>query len=193
MRRVFLVPALLLSVLVAGCGSSTKAATGAGGAATSSSPAGASSGASGSTGTASATDCPTSNTQSFAKTRFVADVGGTLFLVNRYLLQPYRAGSFTKGASGRTVALIKAGTAVAGATKLLKNAQANAKADPTLCKTVSGPLTALTNALTGLMGGLRSGSLPGGAIAGLGGLLGSVTSGAAQAGVPVKEQQVPLH
>lgn len=196
MRRILIIPALLLSLLVAGCGgSSTKTTTGAGAGSTSSAAvAGASSpDATGSTGLAAASaDCPTSNTKSFAKTRFVADVGGALFLMNRYVLKPYRAGSFTKGAHGRTVALIKAGTAVAGTAKLVKNAQANAKANPTLCKSVSGPLSKLSSGLTGVVSGLKSGSLSGAGISGLGGLLGSVTSGAAKAGIPVKEQPVSL-
>lgn len=197
MRRILIVPALLLSVLVAGCGGSTAktaltsaggVVTSAGGAAASSVQAGDSSapGATDSTGAATATDCPTSNTRSFAKTRFVADVGGAVVLMNRYVLKPYKAGAFAKGAHGRTIALVKAGTAVAGTTKLLKNAQTNAQANPTLCKAVSGPLAKLSNGLSGVVSGLKSGSLSGAGISGLGGLLTSVKSGAAQAGIPVK-------
>lgn len=192
MRRILIIPALLLSLLVAGCGSSTtKTTTGAGASSSSATEAGSTPGTTGSAD-AGSTDCPTSNTKSFAKTRFVADVGGALFLMNRYVLKPYRAGSFTKGAHGRTIALIKAGTAVAATTKLLKNAQDNAKSNPTLCKSVSGPLGKLSNGLTGVVSGLKSGSLSGAGISGLGGLLGSVTSGAAKAGIPVKEQPVSL-
>ncbi len=200
MRRILIIPALLLSLLVAGCSGSTAktAATGAAGAVTSaggavtsaggavgsSVQAGASSVA-GSTGAATATGCPTSNTRSFAKTRFVADVGGALVLLNRYVLKPYKAGSFRKGAHGRTIALIKAGTAVAATAKLVKNAQVNAQANPTLCRAVSGPLGKLSSSLTGVVGGLTAGSLPGG-IGGLGGLVNSVKSGATQAGIPIK-------
>lgn len=112
--------------------------------------------------------------------------------MNRYVLKPYQGGKFTKGASGRTSAIVKAGLAVAATTKLLKNAQQNAKANPTLCKAVAGPLTQLTNGLSGVLSGLKSGSLPGGAISGLSGLLGSVKSKATQAGIPLTEQPVPL-
>ena len=191
MRRILIIPALVLSLLVAGCGSSKKTTTG-GASATSSSQADSTSTNSTGTTATGAAACPTDNTRKFAKTRFVTDVGGALFLVNRYVLQPYRAGTFAKGAHGRTLALVKAAAAVAATTKLLKNAQENAKADPTLCKTVSGPLTRLTNGLSGVVSGLKSGSLSAGAVSGLGGLLGSVKSGAAKAGVPVQEQQVPL-
>lgn len=198
MRRLFVIPALVLSLLVAGCGgSSTKSTTGAGASSSAGQTAAGTTGAGDtaaatSTAGTSSTDCPTGNTKSFAKTRFVADVGGALFLANRYVLQPYKAGKFTKGASGRTVALIKAATAVAATTKLLKNAQSNAQANPTLCKAVSGPLSKLTSAMGGLTSGLKSGSLPTGALAGIGGLLGTVKSGAAKAGIPVNEQSVPL-
>lgn len=193
MRRLFVIPALVLSLLVAGCGgSSTKSTTGAGASSSSGQTAAATAGDTAAAAGTSSTDCPSDNTRSFAKTRFVADVGGALFLANRYVLQPYKAGKFTKGASGRTVALIKAATAVAATTKLLKNAQTNAKANPTLCKAVSGPLSKLTNAMGGLTSGLKSGSLPTGALAGIGGLLGTVKSAAGKAGIPVNEQSVPL-
>ncbi len=197
MRRLFVIPALVLSLLVAGCGgSSTKSTTGAGASTSSGQTVAATAGstaAATSTAGTSATGCPTTgNTKSFAKTRFVADVGGALFLANRYVLQPYKAGKFTKGAHGRTLALIKAATAVAATTKLLKNAQSNAQANPTLCKAVSGPLSKLTSAMGGLTSGLKSGSLSTGALTGIGGLLGTVKSGAAKAGIPVNEQSVPL-
>ena len=128
----------------------------------------------------------------FAKTRFVADVGGSLFLLNRYLLKPYRAGAFTKGAQGRTKALIKAGLAAAATAKLVSNARENAKANPTLCKTVAGPLGQLASSLNGVVDGLKSGSLDAGAIGGISGLLGSLQQKSGQAGVPVQEQPVPL-
>jgi len=196
--RVLIVPALLFTLLVGGCGGSSTGSTTAAGTSSSSSSssmAGSSSSSmsppSSTVGTSS-TSCPTSNSKSFAKTRFVTDLGGALFLMKRYVLAPYQAGKFTKGATGRTFALVKAGAAVATSTKLLKNAQSNAKANPTLCKTVSGPLTKLTSGLGGLVSGLKSGSLSGGAVSGISGLLGSVKSGATKAGVPVTEQQVPL-
>ena len=141
---------------------------------------------------ATATDCPTENTRSFAKTRFVADVGGALFLLNRYIVNPYQKGTFTKGADGRTAALIKAGLAAAATAKLVSNARENAKANPTLCRTVAGPLDQLAASLNGVVDGLKSGSLDAGAIGGLSGLLGSLKQKAGEAGVPVTEQPVPL-
>ena len=87
--------------------------------------------------------------------------------------------------SGRTAALIKAGLAAAATAKLVSNARENAKANPTLCKTIAAPLDQLAASLNGVVDGLKSGSLDAGAIGGLSGLLGSLKQKAAEAGVPV--------
>jgi len=116
------------------------------------------------------------------------DVGGSLYLMRRYVLQPYQAGKFTKGAPGRTSAIVKAGIAAATTAKLLKNASDNAKANPTLCKTVAAPLATLSASVGDLVSGLKSGSVNAGAIGTLGGLLNKLKSGAQ----PVKEQQVGI-
>ena len=133
------------------------------------------------TGTDTTGTCPTSNTRSFAKTRFVSDLGGAAFLIRRYLYQPYTAGKFTKGHSGRTVALIKAAATAATVVHLLKNASANAKANPTLCKAIAAPLASLTSTISGLTGSLASGTASSGVLGGLGGavtgLLGKAQSG----------------
>lgn len=150
MPRLAAMAVLLCALVVGGCGSSKTVSTGPASAAASSSasasapsggstaasgslsPGGGSTAASGSPSPGAASSCPTANTRSFAKTRFVADVGGSLFLMRRYVLQPYQAGSFRKGAKGRTKAIIKAGVAAATTAKLVKNASENAKANPTL-------------------------------------------------------------
>ena len=187
--RMLIVPMLLLTLLVGGCGGSSS--SNAGGSSSSGSSAG-SSPASSSSATSEAASCPTSNTRSFAKARFVTDIGGSLYLMRRYVLQPYQAGKFTKGAKGRTAAIVKAGIAGATTVKLLKNASENAKANPTLCKTVAAPLATLTNSVGDVVNAAKSGSLNGGTVAALGGLLSRIKTGASQAGVPVSEQQVPL-
>jgi hypothetical protein len=181
-HRLLTVLTLVLALVLGGCGGGGSTESGA------SSPAATATSSGGTTATA----CPTENTRSFAKTRFVADVGGALFLLNRYIVNPYQKGSFTKGADGRTAALIKAGLAAAATAKLVSNARENAKANPTLCKTVAGPLGQLTSSLNGVVDGLKSGSLDAGAIGGISGLLGSLQQKSAEAGVPVQEQQVPL-
>jgi hypothetical protein len=186
-NRLVVVLGLVLALVLSGCGGGGSSTTGA----TSPGPAASGSATPSASGSTSS-DCPTENTRSFAKTRFVTDVGGSLFLLNRYILKPYRAGTFKKGASGRTAALIKAGLAAAATAKLVSNARENAKANPTLCKTVAGPLGQLTSSLNGVVDGLKSGSLDAGAIGGISGLLGSLQQKSAEAGVPVQEQQVPL-
>lgn len=201
-RLILIVPVLLFALLVGGCGGSSSTTAG-GSSGSSSTTAGGSSSSAGSSSMSpsssassssagSATSCPTSNTKSFAKTRFATDVGGSLFLVRRYLLQPYQAGKFTKGAKGRTLAIVKAGVAAATTAKLLKNASENAKANPTLCKTVAQPLATLSTSVGDLVSGLKSGTLNPGTIATLTGLVSKVKGGASKAGVPITEQQVPI-
>jgi len=182
-QRLLLMLTLSIALFVAGCGAA-KTNTGAPGA-TNPSPTTA-------TGTAAPADCPTQNTKAFAKSRFVADLGGSLFLLHRYIVKPYQAGTFTKGANGRTVALIKAAAAAAATAKLLSNAKDNAKANPTLCRSVAGPLGQISGQLGNLVGSLRSGAVNPGTIAGLSGLASTVQQKAGAAGVAVQEQPTPL-
>lgn len=193
MRRISAL-VLVAMMAVAGCGSAKTASTTAPSAA-----AGISQSAAAGTGTtgspaastgSSATDasCPTSNTRSFAKTRFVSDLGGAAFLINRYIYQPYSQGEFKKGHSGRTVALIKAAATAATAEHLLKNASLNAKANPALCKTIAAPLSSLTSTIGGLAGSLRGGAVDPGVLGGLGGAVTGLLGKAKTAGVPVTEK-----
>ncbi len=103
--------------------------------------------------------CAQAGTRSFQKTRMVADLALAYGAFHRYLYKPYQAGKFTKGASGRTIAIIKGGLAAAAIAKLVNNAAANASADPTLCKAVPS-----MSSIAGQVGGLGS-QLAGGAAA----------------------------
>ncbi|MFG2875941.1 hypothetical protein ACGFYU_13200 [Streptomyces sp. NPDC048337] len=94
--------------------------------------------------------------QKFAKTRFVANAGLAAGATYQWIIKPYRAGTFKKGAKGRTFALIKAGLAGAFAYNRLKAAADNAKGDPLLSKAM-GPLTAGIESLKGLGSKLRKG------------------------------------
>lgn len=94
--------------------------------------------------------------QKFAKTRFVANAGLAAGATYQWIVKPYRAGKFKKGAKGRTFALIKAGLAGAFAYNRLKAAADNAKGDPLLSKAM-GPLTAGIDSLKGLGSKLRKG------------------------------------
>ncbi len=177
---------LLLALLVTGCKSSSSATTATTAPVTSAAAAAAGSATATSAGTA-AGGCPTSNTASFAKTRFVADLGGAAFSLRRYVYQPYKAGKFTKGASGRTLALVKAAAAAAASVHLLKNADVNAKANPTLCKTIAAPLSSLISTVSGLTHSVLAGGGATGVLGGLGGSLTGLLSKAGTAGVPVTE------
>jgi hypothetical protein len=83
-----------------------------------------------------AATCAKVGTRKFPKARILANLGLAYGAFHRYLYRPYKAGSFSKGAKGRTKAIIKAGLAAAVIVKLLSNASKNAAADPTLCKFV---------------------------------------------------------
>uniref|UniRef100_A0AAU2K3S5 Uncharacterized protein n=1 Tax=Streptomyces sp. NBC_00049 TaxID=2903617 RepID=A0AAU2K3S5_9ACTN len=94
--------------------------------------------------------------QKFAKTRFVANAGLAAGATYQWIVKPYRAGKFKKGAKGRTFALIKAGLAGAFAYNRLKAAADNAKGDPLLSKAMV-PLAAGIESLKGLGSKLRKG------------------------------------
>ncbi|WP_404962962.1 hypothetical protein [Streptomyces sp. 147326] len=107
---------------------------------------------------AAAAPSPTTSAekQKFAKTRFVANAGLAAGATYQWIIKPYRAGKFKKGAKGRTFALIKAGLAGAFAYNRLKAAADNAKGDPLLSKAMA-PLTAGIASLKGLGSKLRKG------------------------------------
>ncbi len=98
----------------------------------------------------------TAEKQKFAKTRFVANAGLAAGATYQWIIKPYKAGKFKKGAKGRTFALIKAGLAGAFAYNRLKAAADNAKGDPLLSKAMA-PLTAGIESLKNLGSKLRKG------------------------------------
>lgn len=172
--RAFLLIPLLIAVLTLGaCKSSgstgsTSAATGG---ANSSQSAG--------------TTCPTSNTKSFAKTKFVYNIGLIAGTFHRYIYKPYQAGTFKKGAHGRTLALIKAaGTAVLIVHEL-KEADQNVNASPALCKTLKAPLSDLSAKVSSIADKIKRGDVSD--VAGANTVLGTVTGALAKQGLPVKE------
>ncbi|MFE6482493.1 hypothetical protein ACFVGN_06070 [Streptomyces sp. NPDC057757] len=101
---------------------------------------------------------PTSSAekQKFAKTRFVANAGLAAGATYQWIVKPWKAGKFKKGAEGRRVALVKAGLAGAFTYNRLKAANRNAQGDPALAKAVA-PLTAGIDALKDLPSKLRKG------------------------------------
>jgi hypothetical protein len=89
---------------------------------------------------ASATDCPTSNTTSFAKTKFVAHSGLAFGAFHRYLYKPYKAGTFKKGADGRLTAFAKGGLAALFIKREIRLASEDVRANPILCRAIAAPL-----------------------------------------------------
>ncbi|MFJ3200525.1 hypothetical protein [Streptomyces sp. NPDC086989] len=125
--------------------------------------------------------------QKFAKTRFVANAGLAAGATYQWIIKPYRAGKFKKGAKGRTFALIKAGLAGAFAYNRLKAAADNAKGDPLLSKAMA-PLTAGIASLKGLGTKLRKGDAGDGDIGSLEGVIGGVKDAGKSAGAPVTDK-----
>ncbi|MGW3105162.1 hypothetical protein [Streptomyces sp. NPDC001100] len=107
---------------------------------------------------AAATPSPstTAERQKLAKTRFVANAGLAAGATYQWIVKPWKAGKFKKGASGRRFALVKAGLAGAFAYNRLKAAKKNAQGDPTLSKALA-PLTAGIESLKDLPSKLRKG------------------------------------
>lgn len=136
--------------------------------------------------TAAPADCPTTNDKAFAKTRFVANVGIIVGTFHHWIYKPYKAGTFQKGAKGRTFALIKAGLAAAFIANRTSAAVKDAKASPLLCRSIAGPLSAAAAKLGGLKDAIKGGNFAD--LTSLNGLFGTVTSGLAAAGLPVKEK-----
>src|ERR1700730_5175630 len=84
--------------------------------------------------------CPTKNTESFAKKKFVADVAIAGGAFKRYIYTPAKDGKFKKGANGRVLAFVKAAAAGALTVNRLEAAKTAAQANPTLCKLLAEPI-----------------------------------------------------
>ncbi|MDX3535183.1 hypothetical protein PV721_12510 [Streptomyces sp. MB09-01] len=125
--------------------------------------------------------------QKFAKTRFVANAGLAAGATYQWIIKPYRAGKFKKGAKGRTFALIKAGLAGAFAYNRLKAASDNAKGDPLLSKAMA-PLTAGIASLKGLGTKLRKGEAGDADISSFDDVISSVKEAGKSAGAEVVDK-----
>ena len=169
MRKTTLWIVLVLALFVGGCGKSTSSSTAAGGDTSSASASDTGSGSSGSAASAtaspgasadaaSAASCPTSNTKSFAKTKFVAHAGLAFGAFHRYLYKPYRAGTFTSGGTrSKVLAFAKAGAAALFIKREVRLASEDVKANPTLCKVVAAPLASLGDSITSAVNKLKTG------------------------------------
>ena len=104
---------------------------------------------------------------------------------HRYLYKPWQAGSFTKGANGRTLAIVKAAGTAALDAKLLLNATENVKANPTLCKVLVQPMTQLEGKLAGFKSQALAGDL--GFIGDAQQAVSAIEQQASSAGLPITE------
>ena len=126
--------------------------------------------------------CPTKNTESFAKTKFVADVALAGGAFKRYIYSPAKAGKFKKGASGKVLALVKAAAAGAFTVNRLDAAKNAAQANPTLCKLLAAPIAKFSAAVSGLIGKAKSGSIDPSDVNSGNGFLDDLHSAASQGG-----------
>ncbi|AKJ13501.1 hypothetical protein ABB07_26765 [Streptomyces incarnatus] len=134
-----------------------------------------------------ATPSPTTSAerQKFAKARFVANAGLAAGATYQWIVKPWKAGKFKKGAHGRKLTLVKAGLAGAFTYNRLKAAVRNAQGDPLLSKALA-PLNAAIDGLKNLPAKLRSGD--GNAAGAFDDIIGKVKDAGSSAGAPVKEQ-----
>lgn len=126
--------------------------------------------------------CPTSNTKSFAKTRFVADLALAGGAFKRYIYTPARSGKFNKGAHGRVLAFVKAAAAGAFTVNRLEAAKSAAEANPTLCKLLAQPIAKFSAAVSGLAGKAKSGNVTAADVENTNGYLSDLHSAATQGG-----------
>ncbi|MGW2825601.1 hypothetical protein ACWC24_32025 [Streptomyces sp. NPDC001443] len=137
----------------------------------------------------SASPSTSAEQQKFAKTRFAANAGLAAGATYQWIVGPWRAGKFEKGASGRKLALVKAGVAGAFAYNRLRAALRNAQGDPLLAKAVA-PLAAGVDALKDLPAKLRNGDSADAVAGTFESLVGQVKDAGHSAGAEV-EDQVP--
>ncbi|WP_406395788.1 hypothetical protein [Streptomyces sp. NBC_00887] len=143
------------------------------------------------TASRSTTASPTTSAeaQKYAKARFVANAGLAAGAAYQWIVKPYRAGRFEKGAEGRTLAVVKASLAGAFAYNRLKAAADNAKGDPLLAKAVA-PLTAGIESLKGMAAKLARGEAGAGDVGAFESVIDSIKDAGQSAGAAV-EDKVP--
>lgn len=145
--KLFLLTLIMGALVLAGCGKSSTATTAAANVTSSVAAAGGAAAGAGSSvmATAGGTTCPTSNSTNFAKSKFVLHVGLAAGTFHRYLYKPFKAGTFTKGASGRVSSLVKGGAIALYDEHEIRLAIQDVKANPTLCKALVKPLSSVAD------------------------------------------------
>ena len=126
--------------------------------------------------------CPTKNTESFAKTKFVADVAIAGGAFKRYIYTPAKDGKFKKGANGRVLAFVKAAAAGALTVNRLEAAKTAAQANPTLCKLLAEPIAKFSAAVSGLISKAKGGGIDASDVDNASGYLSDLHGAASQGG-----------
>ena len=150
-RKLSIILVIGLLAFTAACSSTSSTVSNAAASATASNVAAASA-------SAAASGCPTSNTKSFAKTRFVADIALAGGAFKRWIYTPAKDGKFKKGANGKVTALVKAAAAGLFVVNRLDAAKTAAEANPTLCKVLAAPLAKFRAEVTGLVSKAKGGA-----------------------------------
>ncbi|MFJ8019771.1 hypothetical protein [Streptomyces sp. NPDC096311] len=125
--------------------------------------------------------------QKLSKTRFVANAGLAAGATYQWIVKPWKAGKFKKGAKGRRTALIKAALAGTFAYNRLKAAKRNAEGDPTLSKALA-PLSAGIDSLKSLPSKLRKGESTDATVGSFGDIINKVKDAGKSAGAPVTDK-----
>ena len=122
-----------------------------------------------------------------AKTKFVANASLAAGAAYQWLYKPFKAGTFKKGAKGRTFALVKAGLAGAFTYNRLKAALNDAKGDPTLSKATDA-LQSGVDKIKALPGKIKGGTATDGDFNQLQDVLNGVKSAGAANGAGVTDK-----
>lgn len=182
----FALPLLLVAALTAGCKAGSTASSGQAGTKTSAAASAAGPASPAASGSTSG-GCPTSNTTTFAKTKFLLHTGLAFGAFHRYIYKPYRAGTFHSGAHGRLTAFVKAGLAALFVKREVRLAYDDAKANPTLCKVIAAPLQAVGDKISSAVSALKGGDASG--ISGIEQSVQDVESHAKSQGAQITEDQ----
>lgn len=170
MSKLLALLVVLCLALATGCGNATKEVT--------------------STGPGGQVTTQTVPDVKFAKTKFVLHTGLAFGAFHRYILKPYQAGAFKKGAPKRKRSLVKAGAAGLFAVHELKLARNAALSDDRL-RPLAQKVSGLTDKLGGLASAFQGGSFNPTAILGAAGAATALGSDSKGAGAEVKDRATP--
>ncbi len=187
--KLVVLTVVLGALVLVGCGKSTATSAGSSAGVTSSVPAAGAAGGAGTSAAAATTSaggCPTSNTKSFAKSKFVLHVGLAAGTFHRYLYKPFKAGTFHKGASGRISGLVKGGATALFDEHEIRQAITDVKASPALCKVLIAPLSEVADKFTAMKSKLTSGDTT--SLDTVNSSLSSISSTSAKDGAPITER-----